>query len=61
MVYIDEENKKVSKLYHEYKQIKQQIQDWSRMLWSKLDADQLKNGSDKWTKLLKKFGNSPEF
>jgi dynein heavy chain, axonemal len=50
LVYIENENKKVKKLYDEYREIKQSITDWSAMLWSKLDSDLLKTGSERFDK-----------
>lgn len=39
LVMIEEENKKLSVLYKEYKVVKSTIQEWSSHLWNKLDPD----------------------
>jgi hypothetical protein len=43
-------------LYGHYKEIKQSFNEWSSMLWSKLDSDILKVGADRFEKLRKKLG-----
>jgi len=57
LVQIDEENKKLQKLYDCYREIKQSISDWSGMIWSKLDSDILKEGADTFEKKRKKLAN----
>lgn len=57
LVSIEIENKKMQVLYGHYKDIKQSLQEWSSMLWNKLDSDILKVGSDKFDKLRKKLAN----
>lgn len=57
LVFIDEENKKLQKLYDCYREIKQCITDWSGMIWSKLDSDILKEGADSFEKKRKKLAN----
>ena len=64
-VAIEEENKKLTVLYDVYKSVKTCINEWSTMLWAKLDAEQLKSGADNFDKLKKKLGkqydDSPVF
>ena len=64
-VAIEEENKKLTVLYDVYKSVKTSINEWSTMLWAKLDADLLKQGADNFDKLKKKLGkqydDSPVF
>lgn len=57
LVAIDEENKKLMKLYDVYKDIKQNIGEWSGMIWSKLDSDILKEGGDNFEKKRKRLAN----
>ena len=42
-------------MYSHYSEIKSSFQEWSNMLWSKLDSDVLKQGADKFDKLRKKL------
>ena len=55
LVSIEIENKKMAVLYGHYKEIKSCFDDWSGMLWSKLDSDILKNGAERFDKLRKKL------
>jgi dynein heavy chain, axonemal len=55
LVAIDEENKKLSVMYNLYKDFKQEVKEWSTMLWAKLDAETLKVGADSYDKKRKKL------
>lgn len=55
LVAIDEENKKLSVMYNLYKDFKQEVKEWSTMLWAKLDAETLKTGAEAYDKKRKKL------
>ena len=57
LVAIEKENKRLDNLYKIYKDFKSHVEEWSSMPWSKLDADQLTAGADKFDKIRKRLQN----
>lgn len=55
LVSIELENKKMAVLYGHYKDIKASFDDWSNMLWSKLDSEILRAGAERFDKLRKQL------
>jgi dynein heavy chain len=55
LVQIEEENKKLSVLYDVYNRLKTNIKEWSSMLWTKLDSEQLRIGSEDFDRQRKKL------
>jgi dynein heavy chain, axonemal len=60
LVSIDEENKKLSVLYGLYREFKQDVKEWSVMLWAKLDSEVLRTGAEGYDKKRKKMGKEHE-
>lgn len=58
LVAIEEENKKLSVLYKEYKLVKNTIQEWSQHLWNKLDPDQLMGEANTFDKMRRKLAKT---
>jgi hypothetical protein len=42
-------------LYNFYQEIRGSFQEWSNILWAKLDSDALKQGADRFDKMRKKL------
>jgi len=62
LVYIEEDMKKLEKLFDFYKDIKDKYDEWAKMPWSKLDYSSLENGKKHFNSQLKKLkGKYSEF
>jgi len=59
LVDIESENKRLSVLYDIYREFKTKEEDWSNILWAKLDAEALRVGSEEFDKKRKKLARDP--
>jgi len=55
LIKMEEDNKKYDEIYTLYKDQQASVKEWSIMPWSKLDANILDGGADKFEKALRKL------
>jgi len=58
---IEEENKRLDFFYDIYKSFKAQVNEWSMMPWSKIDAESMAKGAEEFFKKVKRYNDMPEY